>query len=258
MGNGSQFFGEDEKVGYLLKKYVVIGVKVSSKRKKSIKNFIFFLTFIINFYLRTKQKSSRIGFKLKDFNLRLLKIFFFNKILTRFALFYGKFLRHVLYILTNINKYSFKFCFITNNSVNAKFLVRYIGLKLKRKFPLFSVINPLKKELKKLSFKKRQKKAKTLSYLFNHKVSDKVDQNTYKESFKNVLLYLNNKYIELSMLFYKKCLTFITFDIFINFMWLGGKNGKDVRVSKSLKKILFILNEKKFLKRKKNFAINFK
>jgi len=41
-----------------------------------------------------------------------------------------------MYILTDMYKYHFKFCFITNNSVNAKFLVRYIGLKLKRKFPL--------------------------------------------------------------------------------------------------------------------------
>jgi hypothetical protein len=217
----------------LLKKYVYINVKLSIKKKKSIKNFIFFLTFIINMHTKLMKESVRIKFKLKELNLKLLRIFFFNKILNKFALFYGKFLRNILYILTNINKYTFKFCFITNNSVNAKFLARYIGLKLKRKFPLFNVINPLKKELKKLSYKKKERKASFFYKLFSHKknlLADNITSLNYKDSFKNVLLYLNNKYIESSMLFFLNKSTFITYNIFIYYIYIKTKNKNKIKM----------------------------
>jgi len=119
-----------------------------------------------------------------------------------------------MYILTDMYKYHFKFCFITNNSVNAKFLVRYIGLKLKRKFPLFTVINPLKKELKKLSYKKKDKKSNLLLNLFNYEFNNNKNKKNYKDSFKNVILYINDKYIEILMFYYTTYLTFVTFDIF--------------------------------------------
>jgi hypothetical protein len=171
-------------------------------------------------------KSIRTKLKLKELNLKLLRIFFFNKILNKFSKFYGKFLRNILYILTNINKYTFKFCFITNNSINAKFLVRYIGLKLKRKFPLFSVINPLKKELKKLSYRKRERKTSLLLNLYKYKKKNILNNSVinYKDSFKNVLLYLNNKYMESLMQFYINNSTFITFNIFIYYIYIINKN----------------------------------
>jgi hypothetical protein len=177
-------------------------------------------------YSKLMKESIRTKLKLKELNLKLLRIFFFNKILNKFAFFYGNFLRNILYILTNINKYTFKFCFITNNSINAKFLARYIGLKLKRKFPLFSVINPLKKELKKLSHKKREKKTSLLINLFNSKKKN-IFNNTemnYKESFKDVLFYLNNKYMESLIQFYNNNYTFITFNIFIYYIYIINKN----------------------------------
>jgi len=112
----------------------------------------------MNIIYKVRNRSSRVRFKLQDLNLKLMKVFVFSKIFTKFAKFYGDFLRHILSILTKINKFNFKFCIISNNSVNARFLTRYIGLKLRKKFPLFFVINPLKKELRKLSGKKKDKK----------------------------------------------------------------------------------------------------
>ena len=242
----------------LLKKYIIINVKLSIKKKRSIKNFIFFLNFIMNLIYKVKEKSGRIKFKLKELNLKLVRIFFFNKILTNFALFYGKFLRHIIYLLTNINKFNFKFCFITNNSVNAKFLARYIGLKLKRKFPLFNVINPLKKELKKLSNKKREKKSNLLFHLFNYKLNTNKISINYKDSFKNILLYLYNKYMEFCIFYYKKYLTFITFDFFIYYIIIN-KKFKSYKKLKFLKSLFYIqVKKKKWEKFNKKIYINHK
>ncbi len=114
----------------------------------------------MNIIYKVRRTSSRIQFKLRELNLKLIRLFLSNKILKIFGIFYGKFLSHILSLFIKIENFNFKFCFITNNSVNAKFLTRYMGLKLKRKFPLFTVVNPLRKELRKLSRKKKRKESK--------------------------------------------------------------------------------------------------
>jgi hypothetical protein len=177
----------------------------------------------MNIIDKLKKKSNRVNFKLKDLILKLIKIIFYNKILVKFARFYGGFLRHIFHILTSMNKYTFKFCFITNNSINARFLARYIGLKLKRKFPLFTVINPLKKELKKLATKKREKKAFSLFNLFSNKLNDRSKFTGYKNTFKNMVIFLYNRFKEISIFYYTKNLTFITIDFLIFFFILKKK-----------------------------------
>jgi hypothetical protein len=145
-----------KKLIFLLKMFLrtKIGIGSMHKRKRSIKNFIFFLFFFLNVLSNIKRKTGKKNIKLRDINLKLIKLFVFNKILTQFAYFYGNFLGHIISILSNIKSYQFKFCYITNKSINARFLARYMGLKLKGKFPLFFVINPIKRELKKLAKKK--------------------------------------------------------------------------------------------------------
>jgi len=127
---------------------------------------------------------------LRELNLKLIRLFLFNRVLTEFAFFYGKFLAHILYLFINIKNFKFKFCFITNNSVNAKFLTRYMGLKLKRKFPLFYVVNPLKKEFRKLANKKKEKKLGLLFDYFSSKIKLDKTKMTYKDGFNSVLVYL--------------------------------------------------------------------
>ena len=237
----------------LLKKYVNINVKLNVKKRKSIKSFIFFLTFIINYISNFGKKSRRPILKLKDVNLRLIRLFFFNKVLTNFSLFYSKFLKNIFFILTNFNKFFFKFCHITNNSVNAKFLARYIGLKLKRKFPLFTVINPLKKELRKLSNKQKDSKNHLFLELYNWKTKLKKKNYDYKNYYKNILFFLYNKYIEVSFFFYKDYFTFITCDFFIYFTILKKKfNYKNEFMQLWKGKFLNYLNQKKWRKKKLN------
>jgi hypothetical protein len=180
--------------------------------------------FLLNIIYKVRRNSSRIVFRLRELNLKLIRLFIFNRVLTEFASFYGKFLTHILYLLINVKNFFFKFCFITNNSVNAKFLTRYIGLKLKRKFPLFSVINPLKKELKKLSNKKKEKKINLLFNFFSSKLSLNNININYKKSFRDMLIYLFNKYLEISFIYYKESKSLIMIDIYVYFLILKNKH----------------------------------
>ena len=212
---------------FILKKYIRTNVSIGKlgKRKRSIKNFIFFLMFLMNIIYKVRKSSSRVKFKLRELNLKLIRLFIFNRVLTQFGFFYGKFLTHILYLLINVKNFFFKFCFITNNSVNAKFLTRYMGLKLKRKFPLFVVVNPLKKEFRKLSNKKKEKKYNLLFNFFSSKIDLNLNKMNfdYKRSFRFILFYLFAKYLELSYYYYKEHKTLITMDVYIYFLMLKNK-----------------------------------
>jgi hypothetical protein len=98
-----------------------------------------------------------------------------------------------------------------------------MGLKLKRKFPLFFVVNPLKKELRKLSKKKKEKKLNLLYELFTSKTTLSKMTFNYKESFKNVLIYLLKKFLEISYFYYKNNKTLVMIDIYIYFLLLKNK-----------------------------------
>jgi hypothetical protein len=209
----------------ILKKYINIRVIVGDetnkyRTKRSLRNFIFFLVFFINYINKIKRSSSSKNIRLRELNLRLIRLFIFNRSLTHFVNFYGKYLNHIILILTKINSFNFKFCFISNNSVNARFLTRYMGLKLRSKFPLFVVINPLKKEFRKLSRKKKEKK----NYLFFNYYSAKLYFNkrkiNYKESYVSILKYLYNKYLDIFASYYKDYKMLITFDIYFYFFLL--------------------------------------
>ena len=213
---------------FILKKFinvkVIVGDETNKYRiKRSLRNFIFFLVFFINYLNKMKRNTGSKNIRLRELNLKLIRLFIFNRTLTPFVNFYGKFLTHILLILTKINSFNFKFCFISNNSVNARFLTRYMGLKLRSKFPLFVVINPLKKEFRKLSRKKKEKK----NYLFFNYYSAKIYLNkrkiNYKESYVSILKYLYNKYLDIFVSYYKDYKMLITFDIFFYFIMLKKK-----------------------------------
>lgn len=210
-----------------LKKYIEINIKLSRKedRGRSLRNFYFFLVFIVKVIEKVKSNSSRVKFRLRELNLRLIRLFIFNRVFTQFAFFYGKFLSYILNLLSNWKNFKFKFCFISNNSVNARFLTRYMGLKLKKKFPLFVVINPLKKEFRKLSNKKKDRKSGLLFNYFSSKIIKDKAKIDYKVCYTNVLKYLYNKYFVFYYSYYKENKLLITFDIFV-FIFFLKKNYK--------------------------------
>lgn len=222
---------------FLLKKFLKLKLRFGVRKiqRRSLKNFIFFLTFLIKFFYRIKNRSRRSIFKLRDLNIKLVRMFVFNKLLANFASFYGKFLNHIISILNvHIKNTFFKFCYITNNSINAKFITRYIGLKLKKKFPLFYVINPLKKEFRKLAFKKKRKKFNS-SPLYKSKYA-KMLMN-FKKGFKSLLNALYRAYLVEYLLFYKKLKTYITYDMCIYILSLKCKYKAFLIISRKRLKI---------------------
>jgi len=237
---------------HVLKRSAALNIRLK-KSNKSIKNFVFYLTFIMSIILKVNEK--RAHFKLRDLNLKLIRLLFFNRILTKLGFVFGNILRHIFYLITNAMKYSFKFCFLSNNSLNAKFLARYIGLKLKRKFPLFLVLNPIKKELKKLFFKKKEKKFSSLlsDYALNKNKSLLDLKIKYKKGFSDILLYLYKKYTELFVLYYKKLKTLITFDFYIYFFLLKNKYKNQMLLRKLFFRFFY---GKKWRKNKKNIYLN--
>jgi hypothetical protein len=242
----------------LIKRYIDIQIILGKKtrRKRSIRNFVFFLTFLLDIVRKVRGSSSRINFRLRELNLKLIRLFLFNRVLTEFAFFYGQFLTHILYLFMNMKNFKFKFCFITNNSVNAKFLTRYMGLKLKRKFPLFFVVNPLKKELRKLAKKKKEKKFNQLAELFNPKFNLNKIRFSYRESFINVVTHLWKKYSEILFSYYEKNKTLIMIDIYIFFLLLKKKYKYQSLLILLKKKFLQFFNENILIKKKKRKIIN--
>jgi hypothetical protein len=170
---------------------------------------------------KVRKSSSRIKFRLRELNLKLIRLFIFNQVFRKFASFYGSYLNKILYIISNLNNFRFKFCFITNNSVNARFLTRYMGLKLKKKFPLFFVINPLKKEFRKLSEKKREKKKKVMVNYFGEKPNFLL---SYKKNFYDILYHMQKRYKDLFLDFYISYKTLITYDIYAFFLMLKKRH----------------------------------
>jgi hypothetical protein len=69
------------------------------------------------------------------------------------------FLKHVYLFIAKLTNLSFNYFFISNNDISAKFLANYICLKLKKYHYLFSILNPVKRELCILS--RESKKVKT-------------------------------------------------------------------------------------------------
>lgn len=61
----------------------------------------------------------------------------------------------------------FKYYFITNNNVTIQLIARYIVLKLKKGFSVMKILNPLKRELVRVSKKGRELKGPIYLIIIN-------------------------------------------------------------------------------------------
>jgi hypothetical protein len=131
-----------------------------------------------------------------------------------------------------------------------------MGLKLKRKFPLFFVVNPLKKELRKLSSKKREKKAFLLDHYFSSKLSLNKINLDYKKSYSSVLVYLCKKYLEISLLFFENYKTLIMIDTYIFFFLIKKKYKYQSLLMFWKKKFLEYFKQNIWIKKKRKKILN--
>jgi hypothetical protein len=139
------------------------------------------------------------------------------------------FLNNIFLILNNIKNISYKFFFLSNKNITARWLCRYIGIKLKNNYSFHSVINPVKRELYKLC-KLNKKKNYNRSYNLNKLLSN--NNLKYKLKFKNFIksIYLiflkenflyyisNNNYVyDLYIYFYNKSNNNLNLQMFLKF-----------------------------------------
>lgn len=190
-------------------------LKYKNSKFKNNNYFIFYANFILFFFnLLKKNKEGRL-IRLRKFTFKLVRLIFYSRFYNKFTFFYTKFLKVLISLITNIKNLVFKFVSITNGSINAKFLARYIGLKLKRKHPLFRVINPIKRELRKFSFQKKDSLRIRLSKIYGLELKNQYIINTNKKEFIYLLLLIYDLYEKDYFLYYKKNQTHMTFDLYI-------------------------------------------
>ncbi len=133
-------------------------------KKAFSSKFIFFYTLFLNL----KILISNNYIKRKSFNNLIFSRFiyciawaFWNKGL----FFYLRlFLSYVIEKLTNLKYSNINFFALTSYCINAKFLSRYIGSKLKQNYTVMELLNPIKRELFSVS---NSSKYPLSSYLYN-------------------------------------------------------------------------------------------
>lgn len=198
-----------------------------SSKVKNKNHFIFYANFLLYFFNILKKKREGRLIRLRKLTFKFVRLIFYSKFYNKFTFFYGQFLRLLISIMTNIKNTVFKFISITNSSINAKFLARYIGLKLKRKHPLFRVINPIRRELRKFSFQKKESLRIRLLKIYGLELRKLYIINANKKDFHFIILLMNSIYEKDYFLYNKRNKSHMTFDLFI-FISLLYKNANKI------------------------------
>jgi hypothetical protein len=211
-------------------------------------NYSFLLFFFISLLKSILMNLKNIKIKANKNNIRN-KVYFLLYNYLGYKFFFKEFkiiisfLNNIFFILNKIRNISYRFFFLSNRNITARWLCRYIGIKLKNNYSFYSVLNPIKKELYKLC---RLNKKKNYNKLYNFNNLIKRNNFKLKLKFKNLihkffLLYIkenflyyinNNNYIyDLYIYFsnkekkffnlynFLKIYKYIYINIFINFYW---------------------------------------
>lgn len=192
------------KWGYLIKflKYLE-----TLEYKNWFKVSFFFLYLSVALHCSLQAKKMRVKFYVRDYLYKLIYVWL-GKIY--FLPFFKKLSNILLYFyitITSLKDVKFNFFFISVNDVSARFLANYIGLKLKKNHYLSRIINPVKKELWRLS------------KLFM------VPKKNYKIKFRKLIFFTKKRLIKKIKIFfkysnkvffyyYKKNFTFFNFNLY--------------------------------------------
>lgn len=127
-----------------IKRYVLL----CNKKKLIKRSFSSKLLFFCLLYLRLYRMHSRIS-TWNSYKI-IKKIFYPSYVYTSTRAFYinmKNLLKFIFSLLTNFTNFMVTYIVISNESINALFLSRFIAKKLKQHSRVRSVLNPLKKEI---------------------------------------------------------------------------------------------------------------
>ena len=239
------FVNFNTKWGYIIKflKYLNI-----LEFKSWFRSNIFFLYLTSSLYVNLKAIKSRKKFFVRALIYRFIyiwlgKIFFF-----RIFKYISNILNPIFIDLIHLQKIKINYFFISVNDVSARLIAMYISLKLKKKHNLQHIINPVKKELWRLS-RIGRKITKT------NKVLLKIIRRKRKKNFIKILQFI---FLSYSKNFYnkiKKNNSMITIDFFIFKLFILKSDKHSLLIDKYLK--IHIFFDFFYGKLQNNFNINF-
>lgn len=142
------------------------------------------------------------------------------------------FLKIVTFIINNtkdidkLNNIKFQYIFLSNFNITAQFLARYIVLKLKRGFSVVKTLNPLRKELSRVSIKSRRRQLPYL-HTYNSMLKRKLQLfKVYKNNFKHYMGSCNTFYYLLFNKYYNVNNILIFPNIYIFYKKFKKRKGK--------------------------------
>lgn len=160
-------------------------------------------------------------------------------------------------IKENIDNIKLTYYFLSNDSVTAQFLSRYIVLKLKKGFTIIKILNPLKRELIRVSKKSRGSKLPYSDIILDKVKIQRDTVNVYKKS---ISYYLGSCYTLFNILFnkfYNKNNILMYYNLYLLYK-KGKANKKKVTHFIKLKKFFFIIFIKLISNINKNDILKYK
>lgn len=259
---------------YFLNIFLYLGKKVDFAKFKNYKNFknkwgyiIKFLKFLDNLeyknwfqtssfflylsaclYTNLKTLKNGTKFYVRNTIYRIIyfwlgKIFFFPFFKNFTELLYPIFID-----LINYQKIKINYFFISVNDVSARFIATYISLKLRKNHYLKSIINPVRKELWRLSRSSIKEKR---NYKILIKTMKKKGKKRFIKLLKFVFFYFNQYFLKKI----KKYNSIITIDFFLFKLNILDDNNKILLIDKYMKINVFF--EFFYGKLQNNFNLDF-
>lgn len=193
-----------KKWGYLIKFLKLFDTfKFKSKMKSS--NFFLFLSLCL--YSNLKSIRLKKKFYVRNLIYRILYVWLGKTYFFPFFKFFSKLLNQAFLNLSKFKDIKFNYNIISVDEVSARFLATYISLKLRKNHYVQAIINPVKRELWRLSrssLKKKKLYKKIIKKFLRHK----------KKRFIQLLMHILNIYNRILYLNLKKNFSLITLDIF--------------------------------------------
>jgi hypothetical protein len=188
-------------------------------------NYSFLLFFFISLLKSILINLKNIKIKANKNNIRN-KVYFLLYNYLGYKFFFKEFkiiisfLNNIFFILNKVRNISYRFFFLSNRNITARWLCRYIGIKLKNNYSFYSVLNPIKKELYKLC---KLNKKRNYNKLYN--LNNLIKRNNFKLKlkFKNLIHKFFFLYIKENFLYYINNNNYI-YDLYIYF-----NNKKEIR-----------------------------
>ena len=217
-------------LAFLLRKYKIIKLlKYFSKLKKRgffLSSYfnVRFLTFL-SLFLHTRDSISKWSiWKQPRRNTTLRRFYMAAFALAEILRFIEPFVILLGYTFQKLSKFwkvKVNFYLINNNSVNAKFLSRFIARKLKQNYPVKELLNPIRKELVmviKMTALPPSCYFATVDKKYIIAVNNKITRNNVFKTLLNSLFIIYNKNLLIYFLKYK---TWFTLDFVIIYSWLN-------------------------------------